>query len=906
MPLDLTKYNVKPVESAPQGSLDLSKYGVSSVSPSYSPEPAKPESSVKGGFVGELFSGNTQRFGKTIGESLAAPKNAQLYSDAVIEHTNAQNYLIKAINTKKKMGQDISRLEVALAHHIDNTPKLEDFTGDVINKSTKQILGEAGGTALEALSGGLLGGEAKALGSKALSTAQKIAQGATIGAGYGAAGGLTTAMQEDKDAAGIIGSTLKGGALGGVLGGGLGAAGAALSKRAAGAAERAADKIEKAAGQVLQGSADDVVKGIKVLSNLDTRGVKTYEELGSKLDDKITGLSKAQDKFLDADKATRLLDTLEATVKVGKENIRHNFVRDAIDQLTNYYEKTNNIVGKAKMKELLLRAEQKGLTTKEINDLAKLHGRDLNAFNANGELASGLTKQAAENTRSGVKTTVRQLSGGKGGSKASEAIDREISDNIKVRDLVSDMEQKVNIFQQKLKDRGLLYTVGRGIGKAFDLFSGRSLSGFVQALTTPVGQGNFMMNSGDIQRALEKNLKIIQGAEKILDSGAPKESLLDQLQKFLNQEINLSNQSSKGGNMKIASLRSPVNTQMLAKKSSIKPISKSIPLPKKPAKLGVNIIPKEVESLAIEAKKYKTATAFIKAQGTPVYHGSPASSIIEKEGFKKKQGNLVNAFGDGTYLSTNKRSASAYRGDETKGGGVVEAYLPKNVKLKVLTDRDAYSVDTKKLIEQGFDGVKIPYGNNEHNITIFDPSIIKTKSQLTDLFNRVKNNKGSTTIGTMLAGGVATLPFVGSKETYVAPVKPPILSPKVDVDKLAKTIKTLETQGEKEPYAFRRFSGSKALGDALGAYQITENELKTYGKRFLGKNVSRKEFLSNPKLQDDYMKGKINSLMERGLSLEEILASHRRGMSDLTEKGLADRLQKASRYVKKGLEFYKE
>jgi len=96
----------------------------------------------------------------------------------------------------------------------------------------------------------------------------------------------------------------------------------------------------------------------------------------------------------------------------------------------------------------------------------------------------------------------------------------------------------------------------------------------------------------------------------------------------------------------------------------------------------------------------------------------------------------VSAFGEGSYLTTSRANAKGF-------GGVVKAYLPQNIKLKKVFDLDAYQVNTKQLIKEGFDGVKLDTSQGQ-NITIFDPSKIKTKSQLTDIFNQAK---GKTNFG---------------------------------------------------------------------------------------------------------------------------------------------------------------
>ncbi len=149
------------------------------------------------------------------------------------------------------------------------------------------------------------------------------------------------------------------------------------------------------------------------------------------------------------------------------------------------------------------------------------------------------------------------------------------------------------------------------------------------------------------------------------------------------------------------------------------------------------LVPKKkvTDSLLEEAKKYKSAEEFVKAQGTPVYHGSSKAEIINKEGFKllpKNERNMASAFGDGVYLADKKSGAYT-----SKTEGLVEAYIPKDIKLKKVSDADAYRIDTEKLIKEGYGGVELNTGNGK-NITIFDPSVIKTKSQLTDLYNQAK------------------------------------------------------------------------------------------------------------------------------------------------------------------------
>ncbi len=242
---------VNSVSSAPTASkVDYSalaqKFGGISSQPTQATNTTMPNQ-VQGGFLGNLLTGSTQKFGKTLGESIAAPGNADLYAEALGQHTKIQNDLLKAISAKKKLGQDTSRLESALQNHVESTPKLEDFTGNVINKTPGQVIGEGIGTGLEALSGGALSSGLETAASKTLPVLQKVKQGAKIGAIYGAIGGGSGAMQEG----GGFGDTVVGagtGALtGAALGGGLelGASALGKTKLFQSEAEKEANKFTK-------------------------------------------------------------------------------------------------------------------------------------------------------------------------------------------------------------------------------------------------------------------------------------------------------------------------------------------------------------------------------------------------------------------------------------------------------------------------------------------------------------------------------------------------------------------------------------------------------------------------------------------------------------------------------------
>jgi hypothetical protein len=199
-----------------------------------------------------------------------------------------------------------------------------------------------------------------------------------------------------------------------------------------------------------------------------------------------------------------------------------------LGQLENYFTKTNDVAGAEKIAQIRNKAETTGLTIKELNDIARLHGSELNAYNASGELASGLTKQAAENTRAGLKTTARGLFG----DNTYKVIDSEISNTMRVRDLASKMVENVNKLQQKIKERGILEKLGRGVATTLDHMMGGGLKGFMQYFL-PRGQGLKTLNALDLEKVLQKNLKTLQ---KLLGANVSDATLTSGIQSFLNQD----------------------------------------------------------------------------------------------------------------------------------------------------------------------------------------------------------------------------------------------------------------------------------------------------------------------------------------------------------------------------------
>ncbi len=509
-----------------------------------------PANDVKGGIVGEIFTGNTQRFGKTTGEALAAPKNARLYEKSALSHGEIRNNLARQIHERRKQGEDVSRLEKILSEHVADAPTLEQFTGDVINKTTGQVLGEAAGTALEILPFGPYGKAAKAmktgqLAAKSLpsvatgaikaitnpkslltkATAKAVGEGAAFGYGVD----VTQGLQDKQGAKSFkpgIGTAI--GALAPVAVKGAGKLLGSTAERTAAKTEKLAAEGDRLASTIAQATPEDLKYVKNTLREVDLSKVKTYKEAEKTVDDHIKSVAGGLDNVLKTDPYIRPISELGHKVKVGNQEITTNYVEDALGQLKDYYTKINDKAKQAEILQLIEKGNKEGLSIYDINMIARKHGADLSGFNLNGELASGLSKQAAENTRKGIKATARTLFNNKIYNEADDTL----TNLIRTRDLFSEMETKVNRAQNKARQLGLGEKALSLIEKAVNVGTLGTSRDAIRVIgriaggrTTPGS-----MTALEIEKVLQKNIKDLN---EIIKPGQSSETTLKKLNNFI-------------------------------------------------------------------------------------------------------------------------------------------------------------------------------------------------------------------------------------------------------------------------------------------------------------------------------------------------------------------------------------
>lgn len=267
----------------------------------------------------------------------------------------------------------------------------------------------------------------------------------------------------------------------------------------------------EATGEILQGKTTDVAPAIKALSAVDTKGVKTNIQLKGKIEDAISKLSKEVDTELAKDTNVTLLDDLKTTIKTKTGQVSRNYVKDALDHLKELYTSTADDVSLSDVNGLIEKAKTTGLTKLEVNDISRIYGQEFGekAFNKLGDPLTSVNAQMFENIRKGLKNTARSGIGGEAARKA----DSVVSTLYNTKRLVAKNVEAVQKLQQRIAERGLLEKAGHAVSKYADILTGGTIRGLVGGLL-PRGAGYKVLNALDLEKRLERNLKIIKEASK--------------------------------------------------------------------------------------------------------------------------------------------------------------------------------------------------------------------------------------------------------------------------------------------------------------------------------------------------------------------------------------------------------
>jgi hypothetical protein len=354
--------------------------------------------------------------------------------------------------------------------------------------------------------------------------------GAVSGGAYSAGDELT---QDDSTIGSALVEGAKGAAIGAAAGGALGTAVPYATKLLSPAekAARRAESVNESLRRVAtsrKGFLDrDRDATARALRELDLDGVETNADLIARADEKIKNISENLDAVLETNPTKRNLKQLEYSTSVDGKTVRTNYVEQAIDQLEKEYIKTNNVAGVAQVQSLRNKANIEGLTIKEVNDLAKLHGKDLSGFSPlTNELSSGLAKQAAENTRKGLKDTARSNFG----DKVYKEADRAISDISRIKKLAEDRATKVEKFKSTQVSPSLISRASGLMEQAINIATLGTSRSLVSAALKGASKAETKLNALDLEARLAKDLRLIQEAS---EKGASDDLIIAKLQQFI-------------------------------------------------------------------------------------------------------------------------------------------------------------------------------------------------------------------------------------------------------------------------------------------------------------------------------------------------------------------------------------
>jgi len=268
---------------------------------------------------------------------------------------------------------------------------------------------------------------------------------------------------------------------------------------------------EQALGQIAQGKAGDVKQLELALGTVDTSGVKTFKELGDRVNKAIPTLAKQVDDELLKDPTIYNLRQLATKETKGGTIAITDYVSRALGNLSELYNKIGDNTALGEINEMIARANREGLTRKEVNDISRIYNIEFGskAFSKIGDPLTSVNAQAYEQTRSGLKNVARQ---GLGGEEA-KAIDEKLSALYDSKRLIDKNIEAVNKLQQRINERGLVEKAGHFVAKYLDVLTGGSIRGFVGGLL-PRGAGYKVMNAIDIESQLRRNLDIIEKALK--------------------------------------------------------------------------------------------------------------------------------------------------------------------------------------------------------------------------------------------------------------------------------------------------------------------------------------------------------------------------------------------------------
>ncbi len=379
-----------------------------------------------------------------------------------------------------------------------------------------------------------------------------------------------------------------------------------------------------------------------------------------------------------------------------------------------------------------------------------------------GEPLTSVNAQKFGNVRTGLKQSAR---GGMGGEEA-QAADRLYSAMANTKKLIDNNSEAVNKLKQRITERGTLEKLARGTVRILDTLSGGTLRGAAQAVF-PSNMGLKVNNFMQLEENLAKNLDLLNNASKA---------------KTESQFIKILNNLKFPGDAAVDDIGKRVD-DFKALPSTVKQ-GGYIANPLK----GNGAIPEN--SLISEAKKYKSAEEFVKAQ-PKLFHGGTADikdvnlgkSNFQKTFYMSDNADYAKSYGGnksvlnemtlspqakmadlrnptpslvkeveaiisskptGKMVSIKRPDGSILEIPEVKGGMQNPVHDTRDI-IKGIKEGKAYFAELpevkQSLKKLDYDGMITQESKYGANYGVWNKDVLKTKSQLTDIWKKANQRK---------------------------------------------------------------------------------------------------------------------------------------------------------------------
>lgn len=204
------------------------------------------------------------------------------------------------------------------------------------------------------------------------------------------------------------------------------------------------------------------------LSRINIRDIKNVKDIEGRVQKDIEDLSSKVDKFTTENKGRYTMTELDIPVTVGNEVVYDNAYKAGLSQLADLYAKTDDAAGQSRIRQLTEKANTSGLTANDMSGIAREHGRELNAFGANGELSTGMTKKSLERTRKGMTDTLKGIIN----NPEFTQLYKNMHESIKTKDVFSKLRERAYDIDKRAVEHGLFKKSVKVGVNAFDSLIG--------------------------------------------------------------------------------------------------------------------------------------------------------------------------------------------------------------------------------------------------------------------------------------------------------------------------------------------------------------------------------------------------------------------------------------------------